>query len=172
MLLYAASQSRRRFSKSRGREPAQGRMGPDGVVKRLDVGEKVGLGSPAGIETAQVNQLAFQAAEKVFPPQRCRRGRPCGTCSAGCPGKPDAHGRPRRRTGRPRSLWKSQSRGRALPADGHVQGIQGELGVDALGKGITHDFSGAQVFDNGEIQPAFPGGDVGDVAHPGLVGGG
>ena len=49
-----------------GREPAQGRMGPDGVVKRLDVGEKVGLGSPAGIETAQVNQLAFQAAEKVF----------------------------------------------------------------------------------------------------------
>ena len=42
-----------------GREPAQGRMGPDGVVKRLDVGEKVGLGGPAGIETAQVNQLAF-----------------------------------------------------------------------------------------------------------------
>ena len=41
-------------------------MGPDGVVKRLDVGEKVGLGGPAGIETAQVNQLAFQAAEKVF----------------------------------------------------------------------------------------------------------
>ncbi len=82
-------------------------MGPDGVVKRLDVGEKVGLGSPSGIETAQVNQLAFQAAEKVFPPQRCRRGHPCGTCSAGRPGKPDAHGRPRRRTGRPGRCGRS-----------------------------------------------------------------
>lgn len=65
---------------------------------------------------------------------------------------------------------EDQSRGRALPADGHVQGVQGKLGVDALGKGIPHNFLGAQVFDNGEIQPAFPGGDVGDVAHPGLVG--
>ena len=66
MLLYAASQSRRRFSKSRGGSQPREEWGRDGVVKRLDVGEKVGLGSPAGIETAQVNQLAFQAAEKVF----------------------------------------------------------------------------------------------------------
>lgn len=56
---------------------------------------------------------------------------------------------------------EDQSRGRALPADGHVQGVQGKLGVDALGKGIPYNFLGAQVFDNGEIQPAFPGGDVG-----------
>ena len=69
MLDYAPLRSfpiEKTLFKVAGREPAQGRMGPDGVVKRLDVGEKVGLGGPAGIETAQVNQLAFQAAEKVF----------------------------------------------------------------------------------------------------------
>ena len=99
-------------------------MGPDGVVKRLDVGEKVGLGGPAGIETAQVNQLAFQAAEKVF-----RHSVVVGVALAGH-ALPDAQGSQTLTEGRgaywtPRSAVEDQSRGRALPADGHVQGVQG-----------------------------------------------
>lgn len=123
-------------------------MGPDGVVKRLDVGEKVGLGGPAGIETAQVNQLAFQAAEKVF-----RHSVVVGVALAGH-ALPDAQGSQTLTEGRGGVLdapvaVEDQSRGRALPTDGHVQGVQGKLGVDALGKGIPHNFLGAQVFDNG-----------------------
>ena len=171
MLDYAPLRSfpiEKTLFKVAGREPAQGRMGPDGVVKRLDVGEKVGLGGPAGIKTAQVNQLAFQAAEKVF-----RHSIVVGVALAGH-ALPDAQGSQTLAEGRGGVLdapvaVEDQSRGRALPADGHVQGVQGELGVDALRKGIPYNFLGAQVFDNGEIQPAFPGGDVGDVAHPGLV---
>ena len=123
-------------------------MGPDGVVKRLDVGEKVGLGGPAGIETAQVNQLAFQAAEKVF-----RHSVVVGVSLAGH-ALPDAQGIQALTESRGGVLDASVAVedypwAGAFPADGHVQSVQGELGVNAAGKGIAHNFLGAQVFDNG-----------------------
>ena len=122
-------------------------------------------------KTAQVNQLAFQAAEKVF-----RHSVVEGVALAGH-ALPDAQGSQTLTESCGSVLDASvavedQPGGRALPADGHVQGVQGELGVDALGKGVVHNFLGAQVFDNGQVQPAFPGRDVGYVAHPGLVGAG
>ena len=41
-------------------------MWADGVVKGLNIGEEISRSGAAGIIAPQVNQLAFQAAEKVF----------------------------------------------------------------------------------------------------------
>ena len=35
--------------------------------------------------------------------------------------------------------------------------------------GITYDFSGKKILMAGKVQPAFPGGDVSDIAQPDLV---
>ena len=105
MLLYAAFPNREDAFQSRGAGASPGKNGAGWCVKRLDVGETVGLGSPAGIETAQVNQLAFQAAEKVF-----RHSVVVGVTLAGH-ALPDAQEARRSRKAAaaywtPRSLWK------------------------------------------------------------------
>ena len=50
--------------KHRRRQPAQDGMGPDGIVEDLDVGENGGLDVASGLKTAQMDQLAFQAAKE------------------------------------------------------------------------------------------------------------
>ncbi len=51
----------------------------------------------------------------------------------------------------------------------HIQSRQRQLCVDAVEESVPHDFSGTQVLHNCQIQSALAGGDVGDVAHLGLV---
>ena len=41
--------------------------------------------------------------------------------------------------------------------------------VDTVGKGIAYNFFEAEVFNNGAVQPALVGWDVGDIAHPCLI---
>ena len=50
-----------------------------------------------------------------------------------------------------------------------MEGFQRQGCVDALRKGIAHHFSGAQVLNDGQIEPALCGGNVGNIAHPGLI---
>ena len=153
-------QSRRRFSKSQGGSQP-GRMGPDGVVKRLDVGEKVGLGGPAGIETAQVNQLAFRVAagKKVFRHSVVVVGVALRDMRLRMLGNPDAHGRPRRRYRTP-GRWKKISSGAGRSRrTAMFRGVQGELGCQCAGKRHTHNFHRICTgLDNGEYSQAFPGG--------------
>ena len=53
--------------------------------------------------------------------------------------------------------------------DSHQDRVDNEL----LGQGRLHgpadDLAGEQVHDDGEVQPALPGADVGDVRHPGAI---
>lgn len=41
-------------------------------------------------------------------------------------------------------------------------------GIDAFRKGIAHNFSGAQVLNDVQIEPALSGRSVDKIAHPGL----
>ena len=65
---------------------------------------------------------------------------------------------------------KNQTFGRFTAAIRHIQGCQRQPGIDSVREGITDDLTCAQVFDNGQIEPAFPGGNVGNISHPGLIG--
>ena len=78
-------------------------MWADGVVKGLNIGEEISRSGAAGIIAPQVNQLAFQAAEKVFG-----HGVVIRVALAGHAG----HGRLRRHIGRPGRCEKS-AQGRA-----------------------------------------------------------
>src|SRR5437879_10431970 len=53
----------------------------------------------------------------------------------------------------------------ALPIYGHAQGVADELGPHVVGHGPAHHPAGGQVDHGGQVEPALPGPDVGDVAH-------
>jgi hypothetical protein len=55
--------------------------------------------------------------------------------------------------------------------DGHLQGVESEIGLEVGADAPAHDHSGEHVGDEGDIGEAGPGGHVGDVGHPQLVGG-
>ena len=59
---------------------------------------------------------------------------------------------------------------RMASADSGIQSGESEICVDAVRESITDDLFGTKIFDSSEIEPAFIGGDVGDIANPGLVG--
>ena len=59
---------------------------------------------------------------------------------------------------------------RPLALDGHAQRVQRNLGVQGLAHGPTDDLARVHVQDRGQVQPAFAGGDVGEVSEPDLVG--
>lgn len=57
---------------------------------------------------------------------------------------------------------------RTLALDGHVQRVDGDLGVQGLAHGPTDNLACVHVEDRGQVQPAFCGEDVGEVGEPGL----
>ena len=63
----------------------------------------------------------------------------------------------------------NQTRCGSLDGYGPQEGLADQVLRHALCHGITHDFSGKKILMDGKIQPAFPCGDVSDVAHPDLV---
>lgn len=58
---------------------------------------------------------------------------------------------------------------RVAAAYRHVESFQRQGGVDALRKGIAHNFAGTQILDDGQVELAFPGGNVSDIAYPSLI---
>ena len=52
----------------------------------------------------------------------------------------------------------------------HVPGRQDELGVNVLVHGPTDKATAVEVHNAGQIEPAFVGANVGNVADPDLVG--
>jgi hypothetical protein len=48
------------------------------------------------------------------------------------------------------------------------QRVGDQLGAQVIGEGEPDDPAGGDVQDGREVEPAFPGGDVGDVAAPPL----
>lgn len=55
---------------------------------------------------------------------------------------------------------------RALPANRLLYRVDRDLLGDALGHRPAHDLAGEGVYHGCEIEPPFPCGNVGDVAHP------
>lgn len=47
----------------------------------------------------------------------------------------------------------------------HVKGFHRQGSVDAVGKGIAHNFAGTQILNDDQVEPAFPGENVGAIAH-------
>ena len=60
--------------------------------------------------------------------------------------------------------------GRAVALDSHVKCGEGKVCVNAVGESIANDLLGTEVFDYGEVEPAFISGDVSDIADPGHAG--
>ena len=143
-------------------------MWPDGIVECLYVGEYIRLGAGSGGIVLEMDQLTLEAAEEIF----CH-GVVVGLALAGH-ALPDSIGLQPLSEGHCGVLdapvtVKDESLGWLAAAYRHVEGFQSQGSVDALRKGIAHNFSGTQVLDDVQVEPAFPGGDVGDIAHPGLI---
>ena len=116
-------------------------MWADGVVKGFNIGEEISLSSAAGIIPPQVNQLAFQAAEKVFGHGVVVRVALAGQALT------DAKGSQPVTEGRGGILaapvaMEDQPRAGPLTAYGHVQRSQSQLSINAAGKGIAYHLFG------------------------------
>ena len=143
-------------------------MWSDGVVEGLHVGEYISLGGGPGGVVLEVDQLALEAAEEIL----CH-GVVVGIAlaghalldSIGLQPLPEGSGGV---LDTPVTV-RDETLGRFAAAYCHVEGFQSQGSVDAVGKGIAYNFSGTQVLNDGQVKPAFPGGNVGDIAHPGLI---
>ena len=54
--------------------------------------------------------------------------------------------------------------------DGHVQGVQDQLGAEMVGHRPADDPAGERVEDDGQVEPALVGALLGDVSDPQAVG--
>jgi len=54
----------------------------------------------------------------------------------------------------------------APPVQAHLQRVNDELGAHVVGHRPTHDPAAVGVLDGGQVDPALPGPQVGDVGHP------
>jgi len=61
-------------------------------------------------------------------------------------------------------------RGRPALPNGHVERVEHELGLQMGGHRPAHDPAAADIEDDREIEESGPGGDVGDIRDPELVG--
>lgn len=143
-------------------------MWTDGVVEGFKIGKYIVLCSCPCRVVLEVDQLAFEAAEEVL----CN-GVVIRIAAAGH-ALPDAVGFQTLPIG-PGGILdapvavKSQTFGRFAAVIRHIQGCQRQLGIDLVREGITGNPTRTQIFDDGEIEPTFPGGNIGNVSHPGLV---
>src|SRR5262245_46877220 len=64
----------------------------------------------------------------------------------------------------------NQSAPRSSPPNSHEHGVQHELTVDRGIRGPAYDLSREQIHHHGEIEPALPGPNVGNIGDPSLVG--
>lgn len=54
----------------------------------------------------------------------------------------------------------------------HHQGVQYDVPCQRRFHRPAHDLAGVEIDDHGEIKPALPGSDIGDIGRPDLIGAG
>lgn len=129
-------------------QPTQCGMGTDGVVESLYVGKYVCLGAGLCGVVLEVDQLTLEAAEEIF----CH-GVIAGGALAGH-ALPDSIGLlllPEGGCGvldAPATV-KDEPLGWFAAAYCHIEGFQRQGSVDTIRKSIVHNFSAAQVLDDG-----------------------
>jgi hypothetical protein len=52
---------------------------------------------------------------------------------------------------------------RSAAGDGHLEGVHHESALHVIGHRPADDPAAEQVLDHGQVQPSFPGRDVGDI---------
>jgi len=65
--------------------------------------------------------------------------------------------------------WSRGCSGAVAAPQGHVEGVEDELGPLGGGGGPAHDRPGEHVHDERDVDDPRPGGDIGEVSHPPLV---
>src|SRR5712692_7460141 len=142
--------------------PAQPGVAALSVVEALDVVEDLKPGFGPSLDAPAVQQLALEAGE-----ERLRHGvvKAIPTAANGlnqaCLPDPTA-------VGQAAVLAALVGVGDGAlgpaPADRHLEGFDHQKGVQAGTHRPTHDPAREDVEDDGQVEPAFPGSDVGDVA--------
>ena len=61
---------------------------------------------------------------------------------------------------------KDQPRCGLTLRDGHLEGVTDQVGPHVIGHGEADDAAAGQIDDRGQVEPALPGADVGDVPAP------
>ena len=117
-------------------------MRAQGIVKGSNIGKNIHLSSTAGVIPAQVNQFTFETAEKAF-----RHSVVVGVAFAGH-ALADTQGGQPVTEGRSSILntpvaVEDQPGLRSFTSYRHVQCGESQLGVNAVGKGVTHNLLGA-----------------------------
>jgi len=67
-------------------------------------------------------------------------------------------------------IGMNQRAARSSPADRHQHRVEYELAMNGRAGSPAYDQSREQIHDDGEVEPALPGADVGDIRHPCRVG--
>ena len=154
-----------RGSEGGWRQPSEGRMRSYGVVESFNVSEERRLRRRTGRKIRQIHQLTFQTAEEILghgvvirvaaarhaladivPPQ-CVTVALRGVLYAAV-------------------AVENETRCRPLSAHRHLQRGDGQRCVDAVGKGVSDNLFGTEILDNGGVEPALAGRNVGNVADP------
>ena len=58
------------------------------------------------------------------------------------------------------------------PSSGPLKGLDGQRGGEPLTHRPADNSPGVEIHDGGQVEPAFPRADIGDVRNPALIGGG
>jgi len=53
--------------------------------------------------------------------------------------------------------------------ESHLEGLESEAGLQILLHGPADDFAAVEIHDRCQVEPAFPGGNIGNVADPNLI---
>ena len=139
------------------------------IVKSFDVSEYIHHSMFSGGEMAQVDTLAFETTEEVFcngvvvgvalTGHTLAEMKVEQTLTVSVGGVLDA------------AVGVEDETGTRLTApDSHIEGIKCEAGINAVRKSVTDDLLCAKIFDNGAIEPALIGGDIGNIANPCHIG--
>ena len=147
-----------------GAAVAEGAVQPGAVVPGDVLDDGPAGGGPGG-PGLRVEQLAFERGEERF-------GNGVVPALAGAAGDSvTAQSLARAANSaevywQPRSEWKITPGRRVAGGDGVGQGVGDQLGAQVIGDRVADDAAGGDVDHGGQVQPALPGPDVGDVAAP------
>lgn len=154
--------------KSARRKPTKSRVRAHGIVESLDVGKNGILSRRTGVKTMEMNEFTFEAAEEIFSNGIVVRVALTGHTLADMKLRQTLTKSVGSVLDAPVGM-ENQTLLRRFPAKSHVESVKSKLCINAVGEGIANNFSGAEIFDNGKIEPAFAGRNVSNIPNPSLI---
>lgn len=141
------------------------------IVVGFDVGENFGAGVAGVDKGAALEHFGLEGAHEGFGPGVVIRVRPRGHALPEMVARQQLAEGPAAILGAAVTVEdKAGGTGEGAGAEGLLEGVADEAGFEVVGEGPADDAPGAEVDDDGEIQPAGGSGDIRDIAGPDLVG--